>query len=120
MVYLGHVGTSLVGVSASCLGERELARAAPDAGLVITYFCIFQQEKVRKDPDVLLRKIGRRVRQRRQDLGLTQKELADRLGITSPNITIIEHGEQNLTIRTLVKLADALGMTVVVDLVDPE
>ena len=67
---------------------------------------------MREDPDVLLRKIGRRIRQRRTELDMTQKELAERLGITSSNITIIEQGEQNLTIRTLAKLADALGTTI--------
>ena len=73
-----------------------------------------------ENSDVLLRKIGLRILRRRQELGLTQQQIADRLGVSATNITRIEHGEQNVTIRTLVKLADALGMTVVVDLVDPE
>jgi len=67
---------------------------------------------VREDPDVLLRKIGARVRKRRKELGLTQQELAGTLGIGATNLTHIENGEQNLTIRTLAKLADALGTTV--------
>jgi len=75
---------------------------------------------VSENSDVLLRKIGLRILRRRQELGLTQQQIADRLGVSATNITRIEHGEQNVTIRTLVKLADALGMTVVVDLVDPE
>ena len=66
-----------------------------------------------EDPDLLLSKIGMRVLKRRKELGLTQKELAGRLGITTTNIARIEHGEQNLTIRTLAKLADVLGTTVV-------
>jgi transcriptional regulator with XRE-family HTH domain len=82
--------------------------------MLISYNQLYQfaTEKVHEDPDVLLRKIGRRIRQRRQELDMTQKELADRLGITPSNITIIEHGEQNLTIRTLAKLAEALDVTV--------
>jgi transcriptional regulator with XRE-family HTH domain len=66
---------------------------------------------VSTDPDLLLSKIGLRILRRRQEFGLTQKELAGRLGITTTNIARIEHGQQNLTIRTLAKLADALDVT---------
>jgi transcriptional regulator with XRE-family HTH domain len=66
---------------------------------------------VSEDPDVLLRKLGLRVLRRRQELGLTQQQLADRLNMASTNIGRIEHGEQNLTVRTLAKLADALELT---------
>jgi transcriptional regulator with XRE-family HTH domain len=64
-----------------------------------------------EDPDLLLSQIGLRVLRRRQDLGLSQKELADRLGIAQTNVARIEHGKQNLTVRTLIKLAEALDMT---------
>ena len=73
-----------------------------------------------ENSDVLLRKIGLRILRRRQELGLTQQQVADRLGVSATNITRIEHGEQNLTIRTLVKLADALDMKVLLDLLDPD
>src|SRR5262245_34150485 len=111
LVYLGHVGTSIAGVSASCLGEplspgRHLATH-------IGTLAAFCNLKVSEDPDLLLSKIGMRILKRRKALGLTQKELAGRLGITTTNIARIEHGEQNLTIRTLAKLADVLGTTVV-------
>jgi len=67
---------------------------------------------VREDPDVLLHKIGLRILRRRQELGLTQQQVADKLSMAATNIVRIEHGKQNLTIRTLAKLADALGVTV--------
>jgi len=70
-----------------------------------------QAKKVSEDPDLLLSQIGLRVMKRRQELGLTQKELGDRLGITSTNIYRIEYGQQNLTVRTLIKLAEALDTT---------
>jgi DNA-binding Xre family transcriptional regulator len=72
----------------------------------------FASQKVHEDPDLLLSQIGLRVLKRRQELNLTQKDLADRLGITPTNIHRIEHGQQNLTIRTLAKLAEALDVTV--------
>ena len=64
------------------------------------------------DPDALLAQIGLRIVRRRQDLGLSQKELAERLGMAAPNLSQIEYGERNLTIRTVCKLAEALEMTV--------
>lgn len=66
-----------------------------------------------EDPDLLLTGIGLRILKRRQDLGLSQKEIAERLGIASAYVSRIEHGEQNLTVRTLVKIAEALDTTAV-------
>ena len=54
-----------------------------------------------------------RVLKRRQELGLTQTEVADRVGIGRPNVYRIEHGKQNVTVDTLCKLADALEITAV-------
>jgi transcriptional regulator with XRE-family HTH domain len=65
-----------------------------------------------EEPDLLLNRIGLRLTRRRQELGLSQKALAARLGITDANITRIENGQQNVTITTLCKLAKALDMTV--------
>lgn len=73
-----------------------------------------------EDPDVLLSAIGLRVLRRREELGLTQQSLADRLGITATNIYRIEHGQQNLTVRTLVKVAEALGVTALALIGGPE
>lgn len=64
-----------------------------------------------EDPDQLLTRIGLRVLRRREALGLSQKELAEKLRMAAPSISNIEHGERNLTIRTLCKLAAALEMT---------
>lgn len=63
------------------------------------------------DPDVLLTRIGLRIVRRREALGLSQRDLAEKLEIPPPNLSKIEHGERNLTIRTLCKLAAALEMT---------
>ncbi len=64
-----------------------------------------------EDPDQLLTRIGLRVVRRREALGLSQKKLAERLQMAAPSVSNIEHGERNLTIRTLCKLAEALEMT---------
>jgi transcriptional regulator with XRE-family HTH domain len=69
------------------------------------------KKKVTEGRDLLLSQIGLRVTKRRQELGLTQTELAGRLEIGQANIYRIEHGKQNLTVDTLCKLAEALEMT---------
>lgn len=40
--------------------------------------------------------------------GLTQKELADKIGTSQSVIARIENGEQNLSLKTLTKIAYAL------------
>jgi UDP-N-acetylglucosamine 1-carboxyvinyltransferase len=67
---------------------------------------------VSEDRDLLLSQIGLRVSKRRQELGLSQRELGDMLGTPQGNISRIEYGQQNLTIDTLCKLANALDTTV--------
>ncbi len=56
----------------------------------------------------LLRAVGRRVADARRSRGLTQEQLAARLGIASKNLQRIEHGRQNLTLGTLLTLAQSL------------
>ena len=47
----------------------------------------------------------------RIDCGMTQRELADRTGMTQGDISKIEHGNANPSVKTLQRLADGLGMT---------
>ena len=54
----------------------------------------------------------------RESLGITQKELAERTGLTQANISKIECGACRPTISTLQKIADGFGMRLTVDLVD--
>ncbi len=68
---------------------------------------------MRDNPDHLLIHTGLRILRRRQQLGLIQKALGDKVGMSAGNIADIEHGKRNLTLRTLCRLADALDTTVV-------
>lgn len=45
----------------------------------------------------------------RQEAGLTQKELSDRTGIAQSDISKLENGNANPSIRTLKRLAEAMG-----------
>jgi UDP-N-acetylglucosamine 1-carboxyvinyltransferase len=62
------------------------------------------------DPDRCTRDVGRRIAELRRHRGWTQEQLAERLGIQANNLQRIELGMQNLTLRTLVRLANGLGV----------
>lgn len=46
----------------------------------------------------------------RKTAGLTQKDLADRTGIAQADISKLENGNANPSLRTLQRLADGMGM----------
>lgn len=56
--------------------------------------------------------IGRRIREERLHLNLTQEILAEDVGLTTAYIGQVERGERNLTLENLVKVANRLGVTV--------
>jgi len=56
----------------------------------------------------ILQNLSRVVRGRREDLGLSQDELAHRSGLHRTYISDIERGARNLSLKNLVRLAEAL------------
>lgn len=56
--------------------------------------------------------IGRRIREERLHLNLTQEILAEDVGLTTAYIGQVERGERNLTLENLIKVANRLGVTV--------
>lgn len=68
-------------------------------------------------PEAALRRVARRIAEIRQAKGITQDEMAERLRCALRNYQRIEYG-QNLTIKTLVRIANVLGVTVT-ELVPP-
>ncbi|MFB0557260.1 MAG: helix-turn-helix domain-containing protein [Dehalococcoidia bacterium] len=56
--------------------------------------------------------IGQRIRKRRQELNLTQQDLADALGLTPQHISLIEQDRRVPSLLSLVKLAEELGVTI--------
>ena len=54
--------------------------------------------------------VGRNVKRRRQEKGLTQEQLADLSGFSQQYISGLEQGRRNPTIVTLFELATALGV----------
>ncbi len=53
---------------------------------------------------------GKNVARVRRLSGLSQAALADRMGIDRSHISLMENGEQNVTLLTLWQVAEALGV----------
>jgi transcriptional regulator with XRE-family HTH domain len=57
-----------------------------------------------------LQKLGAAIVERRKELGLSQADLAYRIDMDVPNLSIIENGKTNPHILTLVRLSAALDV----------
>jgi len=75
-------------------------------------------EQLRKSPDYEFElrnlEVSDAIAGRMQELGLTQAELARRMGVSRARVTQILRGSDNLTLRTLVLLSHALESRLVV------
>ena len=58
------------------------------------------------------KKLGKRIREERVSLHLTQAQLAEAIDISDTYMGAIERGERSLTLDTLVRLVTYLGVTV--------
>ena len=64
----------------------------------------------RRGSDAVDSQIGERLRERRRALGLSQAELATRMGFTPPQINRYEHGTTRLSAAGLWRAAQVLGV----------
>lgn len=64
--------------------------------------------------------VGNRIRERRDELGLTQQALASAVGLSRTSITNIEQGRQKLLINTLFDIAETLEVSIADLLPDSE
>ena len=58
---------------------------------------------------------GEMLRERRKELGMTQKELAERVGRERTYINRIEKGETDLQLSSFIRIAEALGIMLRLD-----
>jgi transcriptional regulator with XRE-family HTH domain len=72
--------------------------------------------KSQEEENSLENEVAKQIITLRKTLGLSQKELADKLNTKQSAISRIEKGEQNISIGLLEKIADALGVEVNVSL----
>jgi transcriptional regulator with XRE-family HTH domain len=63
-----------------------------------------------------LGEIGEGIRKTRRALGVSRVEIARRLKMHPVNYARIEQGKQNVTVDTLLRVADGLGVELVVGL----
>jgi len=64
------------------------------------------------NPSDVQQLFGERVRARRLSLALAQTDVAERTGIAQTELSRIELGRVNVTMRTMIRLADALACEV--------
>lgn len=62
-------------------------------------------------PPAVRRDLGRRIAELRQARGFTQETIAERLGLSARYQQMIEAGEANFSIDTLLKIAAVLRVT---------
>ena len=76
----------------------------------------FAREYKALEPDY---EIIKQVIQSRSEQNLTQKELADRIGIKQSNISRLESGNNNPTLEFLKKVASGLGKEIHIEFREP-
>jgi transcriptional regulator with XRE-family HTH domain len=64
--------------------------------------------------------VGRNIRRLRRERGLSQEDLADEIGVHRTYMGGVERGERNLTLRSLERLAERLGVSPLSLLADPD
>lgn len=70
--------------------------------------CKTKQIKPKGKPAVAFLKIGESIREARIKKGLSQNELAVKVAMKQPDISMIEEGKQNITLDTLIRLCSVL------------
>ncbi len=60
----------------------------------------------------MMSKIGHRIKELREQLGISQQRLADLLGVLRPTISQIENGERRVSVDELIKLSEIFNLSV--------
>jgi XRE family transcriptional regulator, fatty acid utilization regulator len=64
--------------------------------------------------------MGRKLNETRQALGLTQAEVAERLGVSASYLSAVEAGKRNLTLAQLANIANAMRLGIEVSFIRPD
>lgn len=63
------------------------------------------------DDDAIQKRLGAKIKARREKQGLSQGALAERSGIHRTYVNQVEHGRKNVTVSLLARISTALGTT---------
>ena len=63
--------------------------------------------------------VGRELRRTRQELGITQVQVAERIGVSASYIAAVEAGRRNLTLGQLANIANAMRLGIDVSFIRP-
>lgn len=64
--------------------------------------------------------IGRKLSETRQARGLTQAEVAERLGVSASYLSAAEAGKRNLTVAQLANIANAMRLGIEASFIRPD
>lgn len=67
---------------------------------------------MKKKIKVLRKDVGKQIRDLRKSLGLTQEELGEKAELSYKYIGELERGQVNVSLDTLYRIAEALGVTI--------
>lgn len=65
-----------------------------------------------KERDAIYVAIGSRIKQIRKEKGITQESLAHVVGVSNSHMSHIESAQSNASLKTVMKIADALSVSV--------
>jgi transcriptional regulator with XRE-family HTH domain len=64
--------------------------------------------------------VGRELKVTRRALGLTQAEVAGRLGVSASYVSTVEAGKRNLTLAQLANIANAMRLGIDISFIRPD
>jgi transcriptional regulator with XRE-family HTH domain len=64
--------------------------------------------------------VGREIKGARLALGLTQAEVAERLGVSASYLSVVEAGKHNLTLGQLANIANAMRLGIDISFIRPD
>ncbi len=102
--------------------KRRMRKDSRNEGRIVFWQAVYEKlmDKYRKQgvrfrktltlpKDTICKMLAKQIRNIRKQLGLSQKELAKKMGISQQLVSRIENGRENISLATLKNISKALG-----------